>query len=164
MNSYQNFHSDIADHHRVWVYQAERFFTDAEVVEIQNRANAFVKQWTAHELPLSAKAMVLFNLFLVITVDEQVHQASGCSIDKSVALIKQLNNDYQVDLLQRNNIALLQDDKIQIMLLTQIMKDGVEGDALFFNNMIQTGNQLKTQWIVKAKDAWLSRYMLAETK
>jgi len=164
MNIPQDILNQIEDHSRIWIYQAERFLSEEEALQIEAKAQAFVKQWTAHEQALHAKSFVLMNLFLVLSVDEHVHQASGCSIDKSVALIKQLNLDYGIDLLQRTNIAMVNQEAIEIVPLDRIMKEGVDGSVLFFNNLIQYGKQLKQEWLIKAEDGWLRRYQLTASK
>ena len=55
---------------RVWVYQSDREFTPSEAEAIQQQLNVFTEQWKAHGHQLDAKAEVIYNFFIVFTVDE----------------------------------------------------------------------------------------------
>ena len=50
---------------------------------------------------LWAAGEVIHNLFIVLAVDEALAGASGCSIDKSVAFVRILQERYEIDLLDR---------------------------------------------------------------
>ena len=93
--------ANLADTARVWVYQSNRVLTAAETTEIQALTNAFVGEWTAHGSDLTAAGEVIHDLFIVLSVDEAQAGASGCSIDKSVAFIRSLQERYEIDLLDR---------------------------------------------------------------
>ena len=48
---------------RIWIYQADREFSEAETLEIQARIKAFVTEWSAHGVALHASGQVLHNRF-----------------------------------------------------------------------------------------------------
>ena len=81
---------EFSSHSRVWIYQSDRKLTADEVVQIQMNLDNFTRSWTAHNNQLKAKAEIRYNRFLVLIVDESQAGASGCSIDKSVNFMKQL--------------------------------------------------------------------------
>ena len=79
----------LPDTSRIWIYQADRAFSEEEVSEIQTRLGAFLKQWTAHGSSLEAGFELPYNRFIVIGLNQQNQAASGCSIDASVHLYRQ---------------------------------------------------------------------------
>ena len=87
----------LSDSARVWIYQSNREFTDSESQEIREAASQFVQSWKAHEVQLLAAAEVLYNRFIVLSVDENIAGASGCSIDKSVKFIRAPTRDILLD-------------------------------------------------------------------
>jgi hypothetical protein len=93
--------ANLADTARVWVYQSNRVLSADETTEIQALTNNFVGEWTAHGSELTAAGEVIHNLFIVLAVDEEQAGASGCSIDKSVAFVRSLQERYEIDLLDR---------------------------------------------------------------
>jgi hypothetical protein len=92
---------NLSGNSRVWVYQSNRVLTNAETTEIQDLCNSFVAGWAAHGNDLIAGSTVVHNLFIVLAVDEERAGATGCSIDKSVAFIRELQERYEIDLLDR---------------------------------------------------------------
>ncbi|MFN4123122.1 MAG: ABC transporter ATPase [Flavobacteriales bacterium] len=159
----QHIISNISEQDRIWVYQADRFLTETEVEYAQKMLSAFTETWTAHNQQLKAKSFVVFNLFIILAVNENVHQASGCSIDKSVAIIKKLSEELNTDFLQRTTIALIEGEQIKLVALHNISSKPVSENSLFFNNLVTDGHSLKTQWIRQVGDSWLKRYLPVAT-
>jgi len=143
---------------KVWIYQGDREFSNQEVSAIQQQLNDFTAQWKAHGHQLQAKADVLYNYFIVFTVDEATAGASGCSIDASVRIIKGLEVQYGIDLFNRFSMAYKVDDKVVVVnkedFETLISIKKVTPDTIVFNNLVQTLQDFETKWEVPFKDSW----------
>ncbi len=144
---------------KIWIYQADRFFTQPELQQAQERLKSFIAEWTAHGSQLAGTAEIKHNLFVVLTVDESLAQATGCSIDKSVHLLKQLEADLQIDLFNRMLIA-YRDAEGNIQLVSRevfdaLFKEGeIDENTIVFNNLIQSADELSSKWEVPLKDSW----------
>lgn len=145
---------------RVWVYQSDREFTTSEVVEIQQKLSAFTNQWQAHGQQLRSKAEVLYNFFIVFTVDETSASVTGCSIDSSVRILKEIEHTYHVDLFNRFNMAYKVDGKIVATnkedFETLISIGKITPDTVVFNNLVQTLEEFETKWEVPFSNSWHS--------
>lgn len=86
---------------RVWVYAAERTLSDEEVRKIEYELQAFTTNWTSHGSALRAAAQVFDHRFVVLALDTHEASASGCSIDKSLRAIQQLEQSLQLNLTNR---------------------------------------------------------------
>jgi len=143
---------------KVWIYQSNRKFTDQEAAEIQNMLNSFVEQWAAHGAQLKAKAEVYHNYFIVLVVDEEMANASGCSIDSSVRAIKEIESKFGLDLFNRFNMAYKIGDEVYVApkedfeTLISIKKIGL--DTIVFNNLVQTLEQFEQKWEVPLQNSW----------
>ncbi len=143
---------------KVWIYQSNRRFTDQETAEIQNILNDFVAQWTAHGHQLKAKAEVFHQYFIVLTVDQEVANATGCSIDSSVRVIKEIESKFGLDLFDRFNMAYKIGDDVHVATkedfetLISIKKIGLE--TIVFNNLVQTLEDFEQKWEVPLQDSW----------
>jgi hypothetical protein len=143
---------------KVWVYQSNREFTTSEVAEIQEKLNAFTAQWQAHGHQLKAKAEIIHNFFIVITADETASNVTGCSIDASVRVLKDIEAQYNLDLFNRFNMAYLMDGKVfslnkeDFETLVSIKK--ITPDTIVFNNMVQTLEEFETKWQVPFALSW----------
>src|SRR3978361_2025907 len=90
---------------RVWIYQSDKELGDEQAKQLLDQLNNFATAWTAHNQQLKAKAEVRYNRFLILIVDESQAGASGCSIDKSVNFMKQLEQEFGINLFDRFNLA-----------------------------------------------------------
>lgn len=147
-----------SENSRVWVYQSNRKLTDTETAQIQGQLSSFATSWTAHNNQLKAKAEVRYNLFLILVVDEGQAGASGCSIDKSVRFIKQLEEAFNITLLDRFNLAYREGEEVLSTPragFEELLKRGaINSGTIVFNNMVQNLRELQTKWEVPFKDSW----------
>jgi hypothetical protein len=153
----------IRDTDRIWVYQANRVLTEDESEYIQKSGMLFVSGWAAHGKPLRADVLVIRNLFVVVMVDEAQAKASGCSIDKSVSWINAIGQEFQIDFLDRMQIAWLDDNgSLQINPMAEFetlaSKGQIESDTLVFNNLVFSGKELKNAWMIPAHESWHNRF------
>jgi hypothetical protein len=150
---------------RVWIYQANRPLSEAELVPLLPRLAAFAEEWTSHGQRLAASAQFLHRQFLVIGLDEEVAGASGCSIDASVRFVRELEQQLGLELLEKSRMAFFSEG--QLLLLTRrelreaIAAGHVTADTLYFNNTLSTKGELDEQWPAPAGQTWLAPYFLA---
>ena len=137
---------------RVWVYQSNTLLTDAEVNEITAQGKAFIESWTAHGAA-----------FIIISVDEQQALASGCSIDKSLAFIKSLEQRYNLKLLDRMQVAYRKEQTIEVCALSEFEKlagaGAVTPQTIVFNNMITTKSDFDSNWEIPLQESWQKRVL-----
>lgn len=150
-----SFHPDS----RVWVYQSNRLFTLSEALDIEDMLKEFVVGWKSHGTPVKGDAHLLFGKFIVLLADETPTGVSGCSTDSSVRLVKEIEQRYNVNLFDRTTLAFIVKDKVELLPLSQLqyaVDNGfISGDTLYFNNLVQTKEELENKWIIPVKESWL---------
>lgn len=143
---------------KVWIYQSDRKFTSIEVAAIQNILNEFTAQWKAHGHQLKAKGEIIYNYFIVLTVDEDVANTTGCSIDASVRIIKDIETKFNVDLFNRFNMAYKLDNEVYVLnkedFETLITAKQITNETTVFNNLVQNLAEFEQTWEVAIKDSW----------
>lgn len=148
---------------RVWIYQANRTFTDAEILEIESKLNQFIENWTAHGSDLLAGYNIVYKRFIVIALNQNLNRASGCSIDASVNFVQQLEKEYHVDLLDKMNVSFKQGDFIAYKSLLDFKKmakdKAVSKQTIVFNNLVNNIAEFKENWEVPASESWHARFM-----
>ena len=146
---------------RVWVYQSNRSFSPAEASEIRNALKAFADNWKSHGDPVKAAGYLLFDQFIVLMADETQTGVGGCSTDSSVRFLKELEQEFQVRLFDRTNLAFVINDKVQTISLDEVdealQKGTITPDTPYFNNVVLTKEELQSKWILPVKDSWLKR-------
>jgi hypothetical protein len=157
----------LPEHSRIWIYQANRAFNSEEVSIISNELSAFTDGWAAHSVPLRSSFDIRFNQFVILAADENVQEASGCSIDDSVRKVKELEQKVGVDLFDRKCIAFLKDKDVITLPMNDLKgeydKGMWNGGTLVFNNVITRKGELNTGWLIPAETTWLKRYLPRET-
>jgi len=146
---------------RVWVYQSSRLFTMSEALEIEDMLKNFTDIWKSHGTPVRGSAYLFFGQFIILMADERATGVSGCSTDSSVRLIKDIEQRFNVNMFDRMNLAFIVKDKVQLLPMSQLQyafeNKFITADTLYFNNLVQTKEELEAQWIVPVKDSWLSQ-------
>lgn len=153
---------NMPDTAKVWVYQSNRPFTPAEIAELERILKNFVAQWRAHGQELAANFSIEYNQFIVMAVDESFYGASGCSIDASVHLIRAIETQFGVSLLDRTQVAKLSGDKLELFPFNQakskIQSGEVVPSSIIFDNSIQSLGAFRQKWRVPASESWMHRF------
>jgi hypothetical protein len=148
---------------RVWIYQANRSFTDAEIAEIESQLKVFIENWTAHGGDLKSGYTIVYKRFIVIALDQNLNKATGCSIDASVHFIQQLEKQYNVDLMDKMNVSYKQGDFIahkSLLDFKKMAKDkAISKQTIVFNNLVNNIAEFKENWEVPASESWHSRFI-----
>lgn len=148
---------------RVWIYQANRSFTEEELSEIRVKLDAFIENWTAHGGDLEAGYDIVYKRFIVIGLNQNSNKATGCSIDASVHFIQQLEQEYKVDLMDKMNVSYKQGEFIAYKPLlefkTMAKNRAISENTIVFNNLVNTIGEFKEFWEVPAKESWHSRFL-----
>jgi len=152
---------DFNDNSKVWIYQCNRSFTLDEALKIEELLEDFTKTWLSHGAKIKGYANLFFGQFIVLMADETATGISGCSTDSSVRLIKNIEQDYNVNLFDRQTLAFVLKERIQLLPMGQLDKaiadEFINGDTLYFNNTVQTKNELLNRWIIPVKESWLAK-------
>lgn len=152
---------DFADNSRVWIYQASRPLTMGECLAAEPLLQDFVAKWNTHSNPVKGYANILFGQFIVLMADETTQYVSGCSTDSSVRLVKQIEEKLNVHFFDRQLLAFVAKEKIQLMPLSQLQyaidHEFISPETLYFNNTVATKEELLTKWIIPVKDSWLNK-------
>lgn len=148
---------------RVWVYQANRELSQKEEQNLNTKLSDFTENWDSHQKPLKASFQILHNRFILISVDESYNQASGCSIDKSVHFLQNLEQELGLNLFDRTQIAYKTAEEIQVIPMSQIKSKIAEGaitpQTLIFNNLVNNIAEWEEKWVIPAQKSWAARFL-----
>ncbi|NER15908.1 ABC transporter ATPase [Spongiivirga citrea] len=153
----------LPDTARVWIYQANRSFTEDELAAIQDKLDGFIAEWTAHGSDLKAGYDIKYKRFITIGLDQNMNAASGCSIDASVRFIQELEKEYNVDLLDKMNVSYKQGEFVAYKTLSDFRKmaknRSVSKKTIVFNNLVTNKAEYEENWEVPVEESWHNRFM-----
>ncbi|MCC6383608.1 MAG: hypothetical protein LC117_02210 [Bacteroidia bacterium] len=145
---------------KIIISQASEPLNDELEKNIMNQVVPFLENWTAHNNTLRASGIILHHLFLIISVDKNFNDISGCSIDTLFRFIQGLEKEFNISLLNRNIVAYQIQGQIELMPLTsfrQSLKNGkLPSDTQFFNNVIQLKSELENNWLTQVNKSWIA--------
>lgn len=148
---------------RVWIYQASRPLKEAEIPALKETVDRFAQTWISHNRQLRAHGDVLHKRFIVLMVDESQADASGCSIDKSVYFLKQIEQEYGVDLFDRMTFTWMEGGEVKSATsaeFSELYQQGkINGNTLVFDNLIQTKGDLEEKWLKPLNESWHRRFV-----
>ena len=111
---------DFLDTSRVWIFQCSRLFFLSEALQIEEILEQFVTSWKSHGAEVKGYANLFFGQFIVLMADESIAGVSGCSTDSSVHVIKEIEKQFKVTLFDRQTLAFIIKDKVQLLPLSQL--------------------------------------------
>ncbi len=154
---------NLPDSSKVWIYQANRSFSDQELQEITTQSEDFITQWTVHGADINASFEIRYKRFIIFGLDQEVNAASGCSIDASVHFIQHLEKQYNVELLDKMNVSYKQGEFIAYKNLLDFRKmakeKAVSPNTIVFNNLVNTKAEYLSDWEVPASESWHNRFL-----
>ena len=154
----------LGDSARVWVYQSSRAFTEVETAELNQDLGAFARDWTAHNQHLRAAGEVVHDRFLVLAVDESQAGASGCSIDKSVHFIQEIESRYGTQLFDRMRFAYRFGGEIRTAGLDEMKglyeSGGIDDETVYFNNLVEDMGAFRREWMQPIGESKLKRFLV----
>ncbi|WP_303849214.1 hypothetical protein [Apibacter mensalis] len=149
---------------KLWVFQSRRFLTLEEIQDINKILSDFLKTWAAHGADLKSKLTIIKNKFIIIAVDENQAKATGCSIDKLNQCIRQIDQKYQLDLLNRLWIS-YEDDKGEITTVPmnsfkeKIKSAQISPETYIYNLAISTSKEFDEKFRLPLKESWARIFM-----
>jgi len=153
----------LSEDSRVWIYQANRSFTEQELEEIQTKLNTFIENWTAHGSDLQSGYTIKYKRFIILGLNQNLNKATGCSIDASVHFIQQLEKDYNVDLMDKMNVSYKQGEYVAYKSLTDFRKmakdKAISKKTIVFNNLVTNIAEFNDNWEVPASESWHGRFV-----
>lgn len=149
----------LSDSSKLWVFQSDKIISPSNQKILINEISPFLTDWSSHGAEIKSSFEIRYDLFLIISVDEEINSASGCSIDKLTNFIIRISNEIGVDFFNRLNIAYKSDsEKINLRSLSDfktLISDGkINEESIVFNNLIKTKKDYIEQWEVQLKNSW----------
>ncbi|MBK6985788.1 MAG: hypothetical protein IPH32_14025 [Bacteroidetes bacterium] len=148
---------------RIWIYTLSKELSNEQLVDFKNRCQNFVSTWTAHDVSLDASFELYENRLLIFKVNEDKYNASGCSIDKQVRFVKELEQAFSFELLNRLLVSYENNHQVEVMKASQVKEllnsNTISANTLVFDNTITQSSELTSKWKQPLQATWLVKYL-----
>lgn len=155
-------YSTLSEEAKVWIYPSSRKFYPQEIEGLKEKLQIFIDEWKADNADFKASFQFLYNRFIVFLAEDN-SELTNADIDAQVAFILQLQQEYDVELLDKMNVCFKQGEYTQYKELKDFKKliknKAVTGKTIIFDNLIQSKFELENYWEVPITDSWYNRFL-----
>jgi hypothetical protein len=147
---------------RVWIYVGSRALAERELKLTEQMLHAFCEQWNAHGQPLQTSFSIERNQIIVMMLDEDFQNPSGCSIDSSVGILRKIEAETGVDFLDRSNVPFLINNTIELVPLAELKARFSSGQLNPASTAIHTLAATQGEWMehgaIPVEKSWMAKY------
>lgn len=152
--------SDFADNSKIWIYFANRAFSDSEFQDIQKQLDDFSNQWKSHGAAMKNSMILIENQIIIVAVDESLHAVSGCGIDSSVKIVKDIEQKYNMSFFERNWVFYKENETLKKMQLSEFKvfcksNPSIEVIDPYFNSL----KDVRTHFYSKIEESLYRNYI-----
>jgi hypothetical protein len=148
---------------RVWIYTGTRAFTQAEEKSVRELLESFCAKWAAHGEALRTSFKIEKRQFIVMALDEDFQNPSGCSIDSSVGILRQIHAATGINFLDRSVVPFLIDNQVVLASLPTLKARFTSGelksDTLTFHTLATTKGEWESNRTIPAEKSWMAKYL-----
>ncbi|MDR3272370.1 MAG: hypothetical protein LBT29_02640 [Flavobacteriaceae bacterium] len=149
---------------KLWIFQSRRILTEQEEQNIAEMIETFLQSWAAHGKEMKSDYKILNHKFIVITADENHTKATGCSMDSLNRLARDINAEYDLDLLNRLWISYETAEKdIKTILLNefkQSVKNGLfDLNTIIYNLSVSSAKEFNEKFKQPLHQSWAKIYL-----
>ena len=156
-------YSEITEEAKVWVYPSSRKFYPNEIDGIENKVKTFLENWKSDDKNFKTSYKFLYNRFIVLFADIENTTLTNSDVDASVSFILGLQQEYEVELLDKMNACFKQGEYVQYKELKDFKKllknKAVTGKSIIFDNLITTKVDFDNNWEIPLEESWYSRFL-----
>jgi len=145
----------------IWIYAFSSPLTQKDTTIVEQFLEKFIRNWKSHGTPVKGAYKILFNRFVFLCADSNVN-VTGCSVDSSVRVFKDLHLKYNLNALDINIVFYKDKNKIQSVNRFEFQKlinqGKINKDTLVYNTSIQSLGELRAGYFEsKLQDCWHSK-------
>ncbi|MEO9571388.1 MAG: ABC transporter ATPase [Polaribacter sp.] len=156
-------YSLIPENAKVWIYPSSRKFYANEIEGVESKIKTFIENWKSDDQNFKASYKFLYNRFIILFADDENTPLTNKDIDISVSFILKLQQDYDVELLDKMNVCFKQGEFVQYKELKDFKKllknKALTAKSIIFDNLITSKIDFENYWEVPIEDSWYSRFI-----
>jgi hypothetical protein len=156
-------YSLITEGAKVWVYPSSRKFYPNEIDGVENKVKAFIESWKSDDENFKASYKILYNRFIILFADNENSSLSNSDVDASVSFILKLQQEHEVELLDKMNACFKQGEFVQYKDLKDFKKliknKALTAKSIVFDNLITSKIDFDNNWEIPLEESWYNRYL-----
>jgi len=147
--------NSLSDDSRIWIFGIAPALDEAKCARMLEQVDLFLRDWAAHNRPVTSAREILHDSFLLIAVDRS-SETSGCSIDRMFGLLRQLERDLGVKILDPNLLFV----RGRGAMTRDQFRNQAGSDTVVFDTLVERlGDVRSGRWERRAGDSWHAKLL-----
>ena len=146
--------NSLHDDARVWIFGISPALDEAKRARLLEQVDLFLRNWAAHDVPVTSAREVLHDSFLLIAVDRS-SETSGCSIDRMFGTLRQLESELGVQILDPNRVFVRHGDGHVDAMTRAGFRDRGDPHTVVFDTIVERLGDIRSgRWEKRAEQSW----------
>ncbi|MDQ6802843.1 MAG: hypothetical protein M3041_18725 [Acidobacteriota bacterium] len=146
--------SQLPDDSRIWIFGISPALDARQSSRLFSVVDQFLDVWSAHGEPIVSGRDIVHRSFLVIGVDQR-SETSGCSIDRMFGLLRQLESELDVAILDPNRIFCRDASGSVTSVSRRAFSERGRGDTVVFDILAERIGKIRGgDWEKPARNSW----------
>ena len=137
----------------VWIFGVSPSLDQEKSARLLRRVDAFLEEWAAHGVPIQGARDLRDGSFLIIAADAQ-REKSGCSIDRMYGVLRQLESELAVKILDSDRVFFRDGDGVRAVGRCDFRSAATQDTPVFDVTAERLGEVRSGAWERRAADSW----------
>ena len=147
---------------RIWVFQSKDKLDESTYNLIKKKISVFLENWKSHQKSFESSFIIKYKTFVVIAADE-TNLVSGCSIDSLINFVKSIEDEFEINLLDKLDVKYKIGNDINTANLNEFKKIckniDINDKLIVFNNLVKNIDDFEKKWEVDIRKSWHKRFL-----
>jgi len=147
---------------RIWVFQSKDQLDESTYNLIKKKISVFLENWKSHQKSFDSSFIIKYKTFIVVAADE-TNLVSGCSIDSLINFVKSIEDEFEINLLDKLDVKYKIGNDINTANLNEFKKIceniGINDELIVFNNLVKNIDDFEKNWEVDIRKSWHKRFL-----
>ena len=147
---------------RIWVFQSKDQLDESTYNLIKKKISVFLENWKSHQKSFESSFIIKYKTFVVIAADE-TNLISGCSIDSLINFVKSIEDEFEINLLDKLDVKYKIGNDINTANLNEFKKIckniDINDKLIVFNNLVKNIDDFEKKWEVDIRESWHKRFL-----
>jgi hypothetical protein len=141
---------------KLWIYGAKRPIETSEQQVLKGVFNDFVAGWESHGARLNGSIQIVDDYFVVVAAEDDGNMC-GRAQDAQVRLMKEIDEEFDLGLLDRMKLLYLSSDGIKSLSISDAKGLGLSGDTIVFDTMVNSPEGFKNGFKKELQSSWYAK-------
>ncbi len=147
---------DFPKNSKLWIYGSKRPIKTSEKQVLKGVFNDFVAGWESHGAKLNGSIQIVDDHFIVVAAEDDGNMC-GRAQDAQVRLMKEVDEEFNLGLLDRMKLLYLTDEGIEAVSISKAKELALAPSTIVFDTMVNSPEGFQNEFKKELSSSWYAR-------